>query len=141
MTFLFLLSAMVVSWPDPILTPGVIDPQVGTSQICHAGYTSKVRHVTEATKREVFRRYGIPQDGAKYEVDHFISLEIGGKNDIANLWPQPWPEARKKDVCETYLHRRVCKGEITLSQAQKIITTDWPSCYEESKRKKNAKHN
>jgi hypothetical protein len=42
-----------------------------------------VRNVTEAQKKEVMQRYGLPEsDLAKVEIDHFISLEIGGSNDV-----------------------------------------------------------
>lgn len=128
-----LLLAVAVSVPDPSLTPGAVNPNVTVAQLCTPGYTAKIRHVTEATKREVFMRYGIAQDGAKYEVDHFISLEIGGLNDIANLWPQPWPEARKKDVVETWLHRQICAGKISLKTAQRMVR-EWPKVYARIKR-------
>lgn len=133
-------AAFDTDHPDATLTPGVADASVTEKIVCKKLYTKDARHVTSATKRLVFTRYGFkpaqyrPGD---YEIDHFISLELGGKNTIENLWPQPFckpknnPEmsgcygAREKDVVETNLHRRICKGEITLEQAQEIIRTDW----------------
>jgi hypothetical protein len=36
-----------------------------------------------------------------------------------NLWPQPWPQARREDHgIEARLHRRVCNGTLTLRQAR-----------------------
>ena len=63
-----------------------------------------------------------------YEVDHFIPLELGGSNDIKNLWPEPAdpaPGFHEKDVVENYLHSQVCNGTMTLGEAQKFIATDW----------------
>jgi len=73
---------------------------------------------------------GNPRD---YEEDHLISLELGGHpSDPKNLWPQAWNGdwgAHKKDVIETKLKTLVCKGTITLKEAQDAISTDWVAAY------------
>lgn len=125
------------AYPDAQYTPGATFPNLTEKQLCTPGYTATVRNVTDKEARQVFVNYGIEskyltKDRANYEVDHFISLELGGNNDVANLWPQPYepkPGARQKDVVETSLHRRVCANELTLSQAQSIITGDWCAEY------------
>jgi hypothetical protein len=41
------------------------------------------------------------------EVDHLIPLELGGSNEMKNLWPQPdkrQPECVEKDQLENELH-------------------------------------
>jgi hypothetical protein len=138
-----LLLAQHAMLPDPKLTPGAVDPRVTQATIqatiCKAGYTATVRAVSQAEKRQVIQRYGLPtSDLHLVEIDHFISLEIGGSNDITNLWPEyydPAPEqsgylgARQKDVVETSLKRQVCAGKITLRQAQENIRI-WPRVYE-----------
>ncbi len=71
--------------PDSACTPGAV---LTTRQPLFAkvGYTKTVRDVSEATKKKVFAEYGIPyREHSNYEVDHLISLEIGGGNDISNL--------------------------------------------------------
>lgn len=103
------------TYPDPKLTPGAVDSHVTVAQLCTPGYTAKIRFVSARTKIEVLRRYGLDYNAnrAQYEVDHFISLELGGLNDLSNLWPQRWkpePGAREKDVVETWLHRQICGG-------------------------------
>lgn len=152
LAILLLASAITVTYPNPKLTPGLIDPKVTQSNIqktiCVHGYTAKVRNVTAATKRKVFEEYGLDYDtqSGDYEVDHFISLEIGGLNDLKNLWPQLYcPDtgvapkdkkcfgAREKDVVETSLHNRICKGEITLKEAQDIVKKDWFAEYKKIK--------
>lgn len=75
--------------PDPVLTPGVADPAVTQANIdttiCVHGYTAKVRNVPDSEKRAVFAEYHIDPKSDRFEVDHLISLELGGSNDIKNL--------------------------------------------------------
>jgi hypothetical protein len=77
-------------YPNPSLTPGAV-LTTDASTICAPGYASGVRDVSTATKEEVYAEYGVsyPQPLGAYEVDHFIPLEIGGSNDIKNLWLEP----------------------------------------------------
>ncbi len=70
--------------------------------------------------------------GARYEVDHLIPLELGGSNDVTNLWPQSYVStwgAHIKDELENRLHKLVCAGTITLPEAQDAIKTDWIKAY------------
>lgn len=115
--------------PDSSCTTGAVFPNVTTAQICKAGYAQSVRDVSQAEKDKVYAEYGITQHppGA-YEIDHLISLELGGSNDIRNLWPEaslPKPGFHEKDQVEDYLHNQVCSGKITLKQAQTKIATNW----------------
>jgi hypothetical protein len=119
--------------PDPSRTPGAV-LEVTSADICVPGYSRKVRNVPSAVKRAVYRSYGITQPRPhRYEVDHLISLELGGSNSVRNLWPEsyetaPW-NARVKDVLENELHRRVCTGKLDLATAQREIATDWIAAY------------
>lgn len=133
MIALLLAAAVAVpNVPDPRLTPGDVlttDARV----VCAPGYARTVRHVTEATKRAVMRAYGIdPDHHAPLEVDHSISLELGGSNDPKNLAPQryePRPGAHEKDLLENFLHGEVCAGRMKLTDAQHQIATDWLSAW------------
>src|SRR3954466_5151945 len=124
-------------YPNPTLTPGDVFPGVTAKEGCVSGYSSSVRAVTSDEKAEVYRRYGVPNEPGKHEVDHFISLELGGSNALTNLWPEPYvtPDttgqigAHEKDTVENYLHAQVCKNAITLQQAQEQIRTDWYAVY------------
>lgn len=119
--------------PDPARTPGDT-LEVTAADICMPGYAKKVRNVPIAVKRRVYASYGIlTHEPGEYEVDHLISLELGGSNSIRNLWPQsyrtfPW-NARVKNALENELHRRVCAGTIDLSKAQRIIAQNWVMGY------------
>ncbi len=119
--------------PDPKLTPGAVLP-VTRDDICVPGYTQKVRNVPEAVKRQVYAEYGITSHKAgDFEVDHLISLELGGSNSPKNLWPesyktQPW-NAHVKDALENRLHADICTNQIDMAAAQHEIATDWIGAY------------
>src|SRR3954452_8187416 len=112
--------------PDPKLTPGdVFD--VTATDICTPGYSKKVRNVPQWEKQKVYQEYGIaaPPRGS-YEVDHLISLELGGSNSIKNLWPESYHtvwNARVKDRLENKLHQLVCAGQLDLKTAQQAIAS------------------
>jgi hypothetical protein len=111
----------------------VADPAVTQANvhqtICVSGYTATVRNVPQSEKDEVYREYGITSHApGEYEVDHLISLELGGSNDIKNLWPEPYAgpdNARTKDGMENRVHDDVCAGRITLAQGQDEIAHWW----------------
>lgn len=120
--------------PDSACTPGDIFPDATRAQICVYGYTKTVRNVSLELKKEVYAEYGATyRYRGEYEVDHLISLELGGSNDISNLWPEaasPTPGFHEKDQLENYLHDKVCNGEISLADAQKEIAGNWLSVYQ-----------
>lgn len=113
--------------PNPALTPGAIFADITRDQVCVRGYSASVRAVSDATRDEVFAEYGLTNaTSADYQVDHLISLELGGSNDITNLWPQPLNDpsgngAEEKDQVENDLHSLVCSGEVSLTDAQHAI--------------------
>ena len=113
--------------PNSTDTPGTVTSESNTILCDPSWHTSQERHVTEREKRDVCARYnqlvGCPGKG--YEIDHLVSLEIGGSNDEMNLWPQPIDQARVKDIVENELHRKVCSGAMTLQEAQQGIAKDW----------------
>jgi hypothetical protein len=120
--------------PDPGCTPGAIFPDATKDKICVPGYSSGVRNVPESEKNEAYAEYGIKtHTTGQYEVDHLISLELGGSNDIANLWPEPAeprPGFHEKDKVENYLHKQVCDGVLSLQDAQYQIAHDWMAVYQ-----------
>jgi hypothetical protein len=119
--------------PDSACTPGAIFPDATKDVICQSGYASSVRNVPASEKDAAYQEYGIASHyPGQYEVDHLVSLELGGSNDIANLWPEaasPTPGFHQKDQVENYLHDQVCAGAIPLSQAQIEIATNWVQVY------------
>lgn len=119
--------------PDSACTPGAIISSVTLNELCQPGYSSSVRNVPTSEKDQVYAEYGIASHySGEYEVDHLISLELGGSNDISNLWPElasPTPGFHQKDQVENYLHAQVCSGKMTLAAAQAEISTNWFDAY------------
>ena len=118
--------------PKPSLTPGdALD--VTPTDFCVPGYSSKVRDVPESVKNQAYDEYGITSHQPnQYEVDHLISLELGGSNSIKNLWPESYTgdwNAHIKDKLENKLHDLVCGGQLDYKQAQHEIATDWIAAY------------
>ena len=133
--------------PRHHLTPGAIDPRVTQSNIrntiCRRGYTSTVRppfEYTNAMKHRLMQIYGVTGSIHDYELDHLIPLELGGcPNCEANLWPEPrnlFPGASEKDEVESYLHKQVCSGAMSLAAAQREIAADWYALYRRIHRKR-----
>jgi hypothetical protein len=132
--------------PDPRLTPGDVVTNVPVEMILARGYTARpgVRHTPESVKRVAFIRYfgKVPDRRSDYEVDHLISLELGGSNSISNLWPQSYLtagfNAHTKDRLEDKLHSLVQKELVTngkesvakmLQGFQKEIASNWTNAY------------
>jgi hypothetical protein len=118
--------------PDPACTPGSIDPAVTRkdirSTICKSGWTATVRppeSQTEYAKYHVaYPAYHI-KHSAVSELDHLVPLELGGSNDITNLWPEVGKQPNAKDKVEDALNRAVCEGKASLAAAQSAIASDW----------------
>ncbi len=124
---------------DKACTPGAIFKDATKEQICTPGYARSVRDVPTSVKNQVYASYGIAsRKPGEYEVDHLVSLQLGGSNDIANLWPEaalPKPGFHEKDQVENYLHDQMCSGAMTVLEAQTKIATNWLDVYEHMPKK------
>jgi len=122
---------------DLAQTPGLV--RTKDLKIICGETTGQFRATTEKMKNEVYAEYGVVRDKGVCrggcEVDHLISLELGGADDVKNLWPQPSqpkPGFHEKDQLENWLHRQVCKGRPTamsIEDAQRRIADDWYALY------------
>lgn len=67
---------------------------------------------TSALKVRQIRELGYTDTNpSDYQEDHLVSLSLGGNpTDPNNLWPQPWPQARRDDRIEYQLYLRACRG-------------------------------
>jgi hypothetical protein len=118
--------------PRRRLTPGVV-LTTNAARVCVSGYSGRVRDVPSTESEAAYVRYGVPHLPYQHEVDHLISLELGGANSIRNLWPEPYAGrwgARTKDVLENRLHELVCSGGLSLPRAQRMEATNWIAAYE-----------
>jgi hypothetical protein len=122
-----------IAYPDPILTPGAVFA-VTAGNVCVSGYSSKVRSVSTAEKSQVYAEYHTDKGKTgDHEVDHLVPLELGGSNDIKNLWPEPAnpkPGFHEKDTLENTMHALVCSGKLDLAEAQREIAGDWYAAYQ-----------
>jgi hypothetical protein len=119
--------------PDRRLTPGDV-LTTDAAVVCRPGYAERVREVPEGVKHAVYRAYGITAHApGEYEVDHLVSLELGGSNSTRNLWPQSYEtqplNAHVKDRVENRLHELVCEDRLKLRTAQRAIARDWTKAY------------
>jgi|SRR5690349_4149264 len=144
LTFLLLLLLQVAHYghhgnvylPDPVVTPGVVRT-TNAAEICASTFRTKpYRNTTQHTKDQVYLEYLVKRNAGvckgNCEVDHLIPLELGGLDDIKNLWPQPSqpkPGFHEKDKLENYLRAQVCADKMSLTDAQKAISTDWYTAY------------
>jgi hypothetical protein len=121
---------------DHSCTPGSLNSQVTQANIgqtiCVTGFTRTIRppvSFTNPLKAEQMRSYRLSGPASDYELDHLVSLELGGNpTSPQNLWPEayaPVPGAHEKDRVENFLHAQVCSGAMTLADAQAKITGDW----------------
>jgi hypothetical protein len=120
--------------PDRSCTPGAYDPVITAAILCSGHYSTKAYRPpvsqTQAFKyNQAYPAYSIPRT-TRTELDHLVSLELGGANDAANLWPEVPPTPNPKDVVENALHAWVCAvsgaaGQDRLHKAQLAIAGNW----------------
>jgi hypothetical protein len=121
--------------PDRACSPGAYYDELTKAVICSSSFhTSSIRNVPESLKHAVESEYGLAPGryGRTLEIDHIVSLELGGSNDIANLYPEEAdarPGYRVKDGLENRLHALVCTGAMTLRAAQRGIASNWQALY------------
>ena len=122
--------------PDPRCTPGAYDPQITAAILCAPGYTTRGYRPPEAQTSAfkfhvAYPAYGVAAvPGAPSELDHLVSLELGGSNSASNLWVEMGPIPNPKDAVENALHAWVCAAtgsgaETRLHEAQAAIAADW----------------
>jgi hypothetical protein len=124
-----------LSLPIRALTPGMTRP-VNLEDICASGDSDPDPAVSPQLQEAVFREYGISHRRAAkdFQVDYLISPQLGGTDDVRNLWPQSYKDAvwnaEAKDALEHHLSRLVCEGKVSLTEAQSDIATDWIAAYQ-----------
>ena len=121
--------------PDRRCSPGAYYSKLTKQALCAPGFrTSAIPDVPQSAKFAVEAEYGMKPAlyGRAMEIDRIVSLEIGGSNHIANLFPEkatPSPGYPVKDKLERKLHLLVCSGAMTLRAAQRGIAANWQALY------------
>ncbi|MGN6799802.1 MAG: HNH endonuclease signature motif containing protein [Gaiellaceae bacterium] len=126
--------------PDRRCSPGAYSSKLTKRVLCSSSFrTGPIRNVPLAVKHQVEEAYGLkPRSyGSTLEIDHIISLELGGSNDPRNLYPERAtfadgaPGFHVKDKLENVVHRAVCGGSISLRAAQRQIAGNWELLYQQ----------
>jgi hypothetical protein len=137
--------------PDSKCTPGAINPTLTVDVLRDPEFrTCCVRNnkTSEKQKNETYMWYSIPHPSnntgpsQSCELDHLISLELGGSDGLENIWPQCGPDGvslperyfKQKDMVENYLAKQVKAAKIDLADAQKRIADDLTQFLEDAKR-------
>lgn len=121
--------------PDRHCSPGATSSGLTKAVLCSTAFrTGPIRNVPGSVKSAVERDYGMVARpyGRSIEIDHIVSLELGGSNDIANLFPEPGGGPlgyQAKDRLENRLHALVCGGRMTLAAARRGIALNWVAQY------------
>jgi hypothetical protein len=121
--------------PDRRCSGGAYSSKLTKAVICSSKFrTGPIRNVPDSEKHQVELEYGLAAKGygSTLEIDHIVSLELGGSNSIANLFPEranAGPGYHVKDRLENRLHALVCAGALPLRTAQRAIARDWRVLY------------
>lgn len=136
------LAANGMQLPDPTCTPGAVNPTLTAAVLRNPAFrTGLVRDkiTSAAAKRRVYVWYGIvPPAGNKgpnqvCELDHLVSIGLGGADTLDNLWPQCGPadvpvgqrEFKVKDAHAELSLMREIKAGADLHDVQERIAQDW----------------
>jgi hypothetical protein len=128
--------------PDPDCTPGAVNPTVNANVLRNPSFrTNCVRDgaTTAAEKRSVYAAYGItpPKKNSgksqTCEIDHLVSIELGGADTLDNLWPQCAPRGvalkrrwfKVKDLVENSLAKQIKTESEEPEGLQRGIAEDW----------------
>ena len=125
--------------PDRRCSPGAYSSKLTKRVLCSSSFrTGPIRNVPLSVKHQVEAAYGLKPGsyGSTLEIDHIVSLELGGSNDPRNLYPERAafangaPGYHVKDQLENVVHRAVCGGAIGLRAAQRQIAGNWEQLYQ-----------
>jgi hypothetical protein len=120
--------------PDRRCSPGAYHSGLTVAALCAPTFRAALLgEVPEAVKSAVEREYGLGPARSRppIVIDRIVPQELGGTNDIANLFPEPARQAsaNSKDRLETRLHKLVCSGHIPLAAARMAIAVNWMMLY------------
>lgn len=148
------------SWPihpPDDITPGAIREELSLEDILATKWGDDPRRVTSKMKQEAFENYDLsgyddttyrPDEyGRSWQIDHLIPRQMGGADEMENLWPAPYGEVFdpnfpaytteapwnvvRKDITANRLMQEVREGRMSLEEARERIQGDWTQTYME----------
>jgi hypothetical protein len=106
------LTVLKRGLPDARLTPGETAKSGGGE-------------IAEATRREVFRSYGLAPEDTRYVPVRLIPTTLNGTSGARNLFPAtPW-FAQLKDRLDKQMTEMVSSGKLTAERAEAELKEDW----------------
>jgi hypothetical protein len=121
-----------VSRPNPKLTPGAVTT-ADANVVCNLGEHATGPAVSASTQTAVYAAYGFTSQTAqrKHILDWLVPYNLGGANVQANIWPASLTGTGFYEKVQTdqILRQLVCRGELTLGQAQNALETNWYSAW------------
>lgn len=121
--------------PDHSCTPGGTDAEVlapgpGTpgnfsATICAPGWSSQAKALDgelTTVMTQATAAYGVHTPAT---LNWLIPLNLGGSNDVSNLFVLPVADAGAKQAVDATVNKAVCAGTTTLTAAQNAMSTNW----------------
>jgi hypothetical protein len=142
-----LSSANGQALPDKSCTPGAADAEViaaglgnpgnlkGT--ICTPGWTPSADALGQELApvlRAAQAAYNVRvPTGGSVLLDHLVPLDLGGSNDVSNLWPMPMEPGiqNMKANTDATVNKAVCAGTVGLAAAQQAMATNWTTALQQ----------
>ena len=119
-----------LSLPNPKLTPGAVIT-TDANNVCASNAHAPV--LTGAVQTAVYREYGDTSASAihKHILDLLVPYDLGGAAVKANLWPAATSGTGFYQKVETdkIMRQMVFRGDVSLSQAQQALATNWYSAW------------
>jgi len=119
------------SRPDRRCSPGAYYAGLTTALLCSPSlHTIGIQDVPESETHAVEAEYGLaPRHGRSLEIDHIISVDLGGSNDIANLFPEKAPGDYVKDELVERVLELVFDVAANCLVAQVGVAGNWQALY------------
>lgn len=125
MLSLFLLLSYP-TYPHPITPGSVCTKPIEYRYKEHIPYCGRI--VSDSTKKYIIKlydeTYGFKvgsMDRQDFTIDHYISLCMGGSNEVNNLWTQHKSTKAITDPLEFLLCQKMVDGRVTQAESVRII--------------------
>lgn len=121
-----------ISRPNHALTPGDVTT-TDANVVCVLSKQARHTSIPIAIQTFVYTAYGYttPAQQHKYNITYLVPPELGGATDTANIWPSAVRGTGfyQEIATNSALRTLVCRREMSLTDAQHVLKTDWYSAW------------
>jgi hypothetical protein len=121
-----------ISLPNRTLTPGAVTT-TDANVVCEVEPHTTVPSLPASLQTAVFTAYDdtSPKALHKHTLDWLVPYDLGGAGVKANIWPAAVAGTGfyQKIQTDEILRQMVCRRELTLTQAQQALETNWYSAW------------